>query len=66
MSARPIGELIAPIIARAHAMAGFQELLNGTPTAEGRKALILAAYETEAIGGDDAQLLIQAYGLETA
>ena len=66
MSARPIGELVAAIVARAQTMAGFQSLLNGCPTAECRKRLIVAAYENGAIDGPDAQLLIEAYGLETA
>jgi len=63
---RRVGELIAPIVARAHAMAGFQALLNGCPDAECRKRLIVAAYENGAIDGPDAQLLIEAYQLETA
>lgn len=66
MSARPIGEIIAPILARAQAMAGFQEFLGNCPTAGSRKNLIVAAYENGAIDGSDAQLLIEAYGLETA
>lgn len=63
---RSIGELIAPIVARAEAMAGFQALLAQCPNAECRKNLIVAAYENAAIDGPDAQLLIEAYGLETA
>lgn len=66
MSARPIGEIIKPILARARAMHGFQALLNGCPTPECRKNLIVAAYENGAIDGPDAQLLIEAYQLETA
>ena len=66
MSARPIGEIIAPIMARAEAMHGFQQMLNRCPTAEGRKALIMAAWERLAISDEDAELLIEAYGLETA
>ena len=63
--ARQIGEILAPIIARAQAMAGFQMLLAECPNAECRKNLILAAYENAALDGPDAQLLIEAYGLET-
>jgi hypothetical protein len=66
MSARAIGELIQPIMARAEALYGFQQILNKCPTAEGRKGLILAAWERFAVSDEDAQLLIEAYGLETA
>jgi len=62
----PIGDLIRPIIARAHAMYGFQQMLNSCPDAECRKNLIVAAYENGALDGPDAQLLIEAYQLETA
>lgn len=61
-----IGDLIKPIIARAYAMHGFQQMLNDCPSPEGRKNLIVAAYEAGAIDGPDAQLLIEAYQLETA
>lgn len=66
MSARPIGEFIAPIMARAKAMAAFQAMLGTTPTAAGRKHLIMSAREAGAIGDDDARLLIETYQLETA
>lgn len=66
MSGRPIGELIAPILARAEAMAGFQAMLARCPTASDRKHLIMAAWERGALGDDDAELLIQANMLETA
>lgn len=66
MSARPIGEIIAPILARAVAMYGFQMMLNRVGTPEARKSLIMAANEAGAIGDDDTGLLIEAYQLETA
>lgn len=66
MGPRPIGDIIAPILARAMAMHGFQQLLNGCPSPECRKNLIVAAYENGALDGPDAQLLIEAYQLETA
>lgn len=66
MSARPIGEIIAPIMARAVAMYGFQTMLNRVDTPEARKTLILAANEAGAIDAEDTSLLIQAYQLETA
>jgi hypothetical protein len=66
MTFRAISELFPSIIARAEAMHGFQDMLNRCPTAEGRKALILSAWERLAIDDEDAELLLQAYGLETA
>lgn len=66
MTARPIGEIIAPIVERAETMAGFQAMLRRCPTSHARKGLILAAYDSGAITSDDARLLIEAEGLETA
>lgn len=66
MSARPIGEIIKPIIARAEAMHGFQMMLNAMPTPEARKIMIVTAWAAGGIEDDDARLLIEAYGLETA
>lgn len=66
MSARPIGELIRPILARAEAMHGFQLMLNGIDTAAARKTLIMAARDAGAIDDTDTRLLIESYQLETA
>jgi hypothetical protein len=66
MSARPIGDFIAPIVARAQSMAGLQALLNNIPAAGDRKRFILAARETGAIDDEAATLLLQTYQLETA
>lgn len=63
---RAIGDIFPAILERAETMQGFQSLLNRCPTPEGRKELILSAWERLAIGDDDATLLMQAYGLETA
>lgn len=63
---RPIWEIIAPIVAKAMALHGFQVMLNSCPDQECRKNLIVAAYENGALDGPDAQLLIEAYQLETA
>ena len=63
---RPVADLFPEVIARAEAMSGFQAMLRRCPTAEARKALILAAWERFAISDEDAELLIQAWGLETA
>jgi len=66
VSARPIGEIIAPIMARAGRMAKVQAMLNDVAEPARRKAIIVALYELDGIGADDAQLLIEAYQLETA
>jgi hypothetical protein len=63
---KPIGEIIAPIVARAVAMNGFQRMLNHTPLAADRKRLIMAARECGAVSDNDAELLLQAHMLETA
>jgi hypothetical protein len=66
VTARPIGEILALIISRTHAMAGFQQMLANVDAAVDRKALILASYEAGAISDRDARLLIETYQLETA
>ena len=64
--ARPIGEILAPIVAKAARMASLQSVLAGLSSASQRKRLICAAYENGVIGPDDCRLLIEAHGLETA
>lgn len=64
--ARSIGAIIEPIISNAVAVMGLQQTLRRCPTAEGRKKLIMAAWETGAIDDAQCQLLIEAEGLETA
>ncbi len=66
MSARPIGEILAPVIERAHRMATLQTVIAGMSSASQRKRLIVTAYETEIITADDCRLLMEAHGLETA
>ena len=63
---RPIGEIIAPIIARALTMRDFQSFLHRCPSSGDRKQLIMAAYEFGALDRDETRLLIEAEGLETA
>jgi len=53
-------------LAVADRLASLQQVLNATPEASGRKHIIGACFEAEAIDGDQATLLIQAYLLETA
>jgi hypothetical protein len=48
------------------ALAGIQELIARCPTAEDRKGLIMAALCHGAIECEQCELLIQAWGLETA
>lgn len=66
MTARSIGELIAPILARAKTMQGLQDLLSHVPAAAHRKELIMAAHGAGAIDDEQCELLIQVYMLETA
>lgn len=66
MSARPIGEILQPVLDRAYRMAALQQVLRQCPTLKGRKSLIMAAWEHNAITDEDAQILIEAEGLETA
>jgi hypothetical protein len=47
-------------------LAGIQELIARCPTAEDRKGLIMAALCHGAIECEQCELLIQAWGLETA
>lgn len=64
--ARTIGDLFSGVIARAEQMRGFQILVNGCATAEARKRMILTARMGGLITDEEATLLIQAHGLETA
>ena len=64
--AKPIGHWSAPLFAKAQYMFGLQQLLRGCATATDRKQLILKAYERGHLIADEARLLIEAEGLETA
>jgi len=66
MTARPIGEIIAPILARTRRMMAFQSMLLSCPSAEDRKGFIVAAYSHGVLDSGEAELLIQANLLETA
>lgn len=66
MSARPIGEILAPLIARAKAMHGFQRLINDCSSAESRKQMIMTARMGDLISDEETRLLIEVYQLETA
>ena len=60
MTARPIGEIIAPIVARATFLAWFQDRINAQPNPLAKKHLIGLYYEIGAIDHDQAQILVEA------
>lgn len=65
MSARPIGELIAPIAHRAMAVASLQSglsVLDPSP----RKQLVMLWWEHGVITAEEAELLIEHNALEAA
>lgn len=64
--ARPIGDYLPGILARAERMAKFQSLLNDMASDIARKKMIVAAAQGDLISAEDTHLLIQAYGLEEA
>ena len=64
--ARPIGEIIAPILAYAARLAPFQDWINSAPDAGTRKQIIMDAYAMDLIDGEDCAILLQVYQLETA
>ena len=66
MSARPIGEIIQPIMARIRRSMAVQELLDACPTAEARRGLIVSCYTHGAIEREEAALLVSTNQLETA
>lgn len=66
MSARPIGEILAPMIERTKALHTFQHLINGCSTPEARKQMIMTARLGDLISDEETRLLIEAYQLETA
>jgi hypothetical protein len=63
---RPIGELIAPIIANAVGVANLQEFLEHFDSPQARKAWILDWWEGGSITTDEAELLFQHNRLEAA
>jgi len=65
-SARPIGEIIAPLIVAAVGVARLQEFLGTFPTPAERKGWIMTWWEDGTISDAEAEMLIQVYQLETA
>lgn len=66
MSAKPIGELFATIVARTAAMRGFQDMIGALSTPESRKDMIMTARMGDLITDEETTLLLQVYQLETA
>jgi hypothetical protein len=66
MTARPIGELIAPIMERAQRLFAFQRSIAKYPDPTDQKQFILMARDVEVISDDEARDLIAAYHLEAA
>lgn len=68
MSARPIGELIAPIIADALGIGNLQEFLDclAVATPENKKWWIMEWWRCGTINGSEAALLIEHNSLEAA
>ncbi len=66
MSARSIGELVAPIIAAAVGLSSLQEWLSEVPCPATRKRLVILWWEKEVITPEEAELLIEHNSLEAA
>lgn len=66
MSARSIGEIIAPIIAEAVGIGNLQHILEHIADPAARKALVMSWYERDFITADQAMLLIEHNRLEAA
>lgn len=64
--ARPIADYFPGVLNRAAQMAKFQGLINDISSASRRKEMIMTARMGDLITDEECQLLIQAYGLETA
>lgn len=66
MSARSIGEIVAPLIAEAIGIARLQDFLECLPYPVDRKQWIMEWYEGGTITADEAELLIEHNRLEAA
>ena len=66
MSARPIGDIIRPIVEQAERLSMFQYLLALMPNDGARKRLITDWYERGLLDEDQAAILITAHMLEAA
>lgn len=66
MSARPIGDLIGPIIEDAIGLARLQEWVGSIDDPAGRKWMVMFLYERGVITSAEADLLIEHNALEVA
>lgn len=64
--ARPIGEILAPLIQRSKRIAIFGQLLETYDTDEERMRLVLGLYARDCLSRQAAEILLEAYGLERA
>lgn len=61
-----VADILRPLRIRAEAVQRFQAHLNDLPTPAAQKTAITDAFARGLITGEDAELLIQVYQLETA
>lgn len=61
-----VGDILKTVIERAEKLSSFQHRLNDMATDAARKQAIIAAVSDGFITREDAELLIQSYGLEGA
>lgn len=66
MSARSIGEIVAPLIAEAVGIANLQLMLEQVDKPSTRKWLVMSWYQRDFITASEAELLIEHNRLEAA
>lgn len=66
MSARPIGEIIPGVLARAKSIAALCEFIVTFDRAVDRKDVVMRLYAGEVITSQTAELIIEHFGLEAA
>lgn len=66
MSARSIGEIVAPIVLRAANLALLNQFLEQVQPLSRRKQAIMALWEADCISETAAELLIEHHQLEAA
>lgn len=62
--ARPIGEILAPLIQRSKRIAIFGQLLETYDTDEERRRVVIGLYERDCLSQQAAEILLDTYGLE--
>lgn len=63
---RSLSEILAPLILRCVQMQPMHDRIRACPTRAEQKRLIMAWRQDGDLTGEEATLLIQSYGLETA